>query len=220
MMAPQDMMSMIASGVATAATVVGGGRVLYKWLAGEKSKLIQDYEFAKAFLHELASNPNLHPYVREKGYQALTGRAGLDDTEVVEYILTLEKPERCLRDYMLSKGLLEQVETSGNLRLSFKRWYHQDPTVRKWLSRLLASTYFVCALVALAPLALALPFDISGKRIILLLLITLPTFGYVALSALFAFAKLVRGERLVERQLQHTVRQFIPPSGNGFIERS
>lgn len=60
------------------------------------------------FLQEVNSNKQLHPFLREKGYQAIAGDKQIGANEI-EYLLSLKGPERALRDYVLGRPYLEHL---------------------------------------------------------------------------------------------------------------
>ena len=92
----------------------------YEITTSKKSSFKDDYRFAKEFLEDVAKKPDLHPYVIEKGYQAIAGNNNLSSKEVV-YLLSLEEPSICLKDYVLSKEYLELKEVNGSFRIFLQK---------------------------------------------------------------------------------------------------
>ncbi|WP_084978346.1 hypothetical protein [Plesiomonas shigelloides] len=109
--------------------ILGIWKILYEFKTGRKAHLSAEYEFAKKFLSEIDSQ-NIHPFPLEKGYQAIAGTNTVKASEV-EYILTLEDPVQCLKDYVLSKQLMDKMDTSGDLMLGFRKKYSKRWS-RKW----------------------------------------------------------------------------------------
>lgn len=110
--------------------IFGAGKALYEAIAGNKSRLREEYKFARDFLTEVDSEKNLHPFAVEKGYQAIAGTASIKSEEVA-YILTLENSARCLRDFVLSRKYIEHLNTAGNLQIAFADKYRR-PWSRTW----------------------------------------------------------------------------------------
>ena len=82
--------------------IMGAAKIIYELILGSKSKLREEYRFSKEFLNDLSQNKNLHPFVIEKGYQAIAGTSTVNGEEI-SYLLSLEKPVECINDYVLAK---------------------------------------------------------------------------------------------------------------------
>ncbi|RFA30004.1 hypothetical protein CAI21_07220 [Alkalilimnicola ehrlichii] len=106
--------------VLAAVAVIGLWPILYGIIAGKKIRLREEYRFAKEFLDDLASGRQMHPYALEKGCQAIAGTTAIKAIEV-QYILTLENPASCLRDFVLARSYLEHLETAGDLKITFSK---------------------------------------------------------------------------------------------------
>lgn len=79
------------------AGTIGVAKIFYEILIGKRNRMSEEYKFAKVFLEELGANKNLHPFIREKGYQAIAGDNQLGSNEI-EYLLSLQQPDLALRD--------------------------------------------------------------------------------------------------------------------------
>ncbi len=178
------------------------GKIIYDIRTVRKSRLQEDYKFAKQFLEEIRTNPNLHPFAIEKGYQAIAGSVLLSSEEIA-YLLSLKNPVQCLNDYLLSKKCLQALEMNGDLRLTYKKKY-LSPKSRKLRKRMFFFVYMICLFLMFSP------FFVPQYPI--LLFITIPAFGYYAWLALDAHFKIVRAEHLVGNQEKHT-QLFKLPSG-------
>jgi hypothetical protein len=75
---------------------VGATKIYYELTNKGKGQLRDEYRFSKEFLQEVADNPAMHPFLKEKGYQALAGDHRLSAAEV-EYLLSLQKPDQVNR---------------------------------------------------------------------------------------------------------------------------
>lgn len=188
----------IAKIVAAGFAIFQVGKALYEIASGNKPKLRDEYRFARDFLDDLASKKDLHPFAVEKGYQAIAGTTTIKGEEVA-YILTLENPVRCLRDFVLSRKYIEHINTTGDLQIAFTRKY-QNPWARSWRKFVYVTAYVIFAFGAVLPLLLGKPLGLQPKPVFILFAFTLPVCGFVAWSSLQSFARIYRGEKLVESQ--------------------
>ena len=194
-------MELIIRSILVVPAVLGAGKIIYDITVGKRAHLREEYKFAKEFLSH-AKKDGIHPFVLEKGYQAIAGTSTLSP-EDISYILSLKKPSQCLKDYVLSNQLMDKLKTEGNLKLNFKRKY-QKSWFRTWLKFFYSSGYFLLAFIALSPVVVSNYFGISGLHSLLLLAFTLPLAGTLAWSSLIAYARVKRGEELISNQEKHT----------------
>lgn len=179
---------------------------IYEFRFNKKSRLREEYKFSKNFLSDI-NECKLHPYAIEIGYQAIAGTEIVKPNEI-EYILSLENPAQCLKDYILSRQLMEKLETKGNLSLKFKKKYIKNWS-RKWRKGMYFSLYMVFAFIALSPVIVSKYINIEFSKTFALLVISLPFGGIYAWAALNAHSKIKRGEHLMTNQKQHTQRVVI-----------
>lgn len=178
-------------------------KVLYDIGIGKKSNLREEYKFAKEFLDD-TDKTKLHPFTLGKGYQAIAGTDAVNAKEI-EYILSLENPIQCLKDFILSKQLFERLETEGDFNLVFKKKY-QSSFSRWWRKKLYFSLYFALAFTAISPVILPKALGLEFVDIFLPLFFTVPCFGFYAWMALEVFGKLNRAEHLASSQKQYYQR--------------
>lgn len=190
------------------AAIFGVGRVIYDVTVGKKTRLRDDYKFAKEFLSDLKENPDLHPFALEKGYQAIAGSTALKSEEIA-YLLSLDNPGKCLQDYVLAKEYLQHLNTTGDLQLSFAEKY-SAPWARNWRKAVYLTLYFLLAFASVSPLFLAEKAGIKLIQLFTLLAFTLSIFGFYAWASLKSFARIKRGEKLVQNQSKHTKKIMIP----------
>lgn len=195
------------------AAIIGTGRVIYEIMIGKKSRLRDDYKFAKEFLSDLKEKPDLHPFAIEKGYQAIAGSTTLKSEEIA-YLLSLENPGKCLKDYVLSKKYLQHLNTSGDLQLSFSEKYSAS-WARNWRKALYLTLYFGLAFAALSPLILAKAGVTKPVQLLTFLAITVPFFGFYAWASLRSFTQIYRGEKLILNQSKHTRKILLPQEFRG-----
>jgi len=191
--------------------VIGTGKVLYDITIGKKTNLREEYKFAKEFLDD-TNKVELHPYTLDKGYQAIAGTYIVNAKEV-EYILSLVNPIQCLKDFVLSKTLFEELKTKGNLSLIFKKKFKSSFS-RWWRKTVYLMAYFSLALFAFSPFLLIQVVDSSNSNSLLQLIFTLPLGGYSAWISLNAYAKIKRAEHLINNQSSHTQKVLLNSSLN------
>jgi hypothetical protein len=180
------------------------GKIFYDVTTGRKSRLREDYKFAKEFLEDIKNNPDLHPFAVEKGYHAIAGSVALKSEEVA-YLLSLKNPGKCLNDYVLSRKYLRAINIDGDFRLEFSKKY-SSLLSRRIRKIFYISLYAIFGIIALAPI-------FAPSKFAILFFITLPGFGYYALFFLNLYIQIYRGEQLVNNQKRHT-QKILLPTGN------
>lgn len=198
--------ALITKIVLAAAAIFTASKVLFDIFYGKRSNIRDEYSFSKKFFDDL-ENGKLHPYVVEKGYQAIAGTTNVKASEVA-YILSLKNPVQCLRDFVLSKDLFERLETNGSFKLVFKRKY-KSKFSRSWRMAMYFVLYFVFAFLAFAPFVISTVTKSSFSTYIVQLAITFPVFGSYAWFALKSYGQLKRGEYLFNNQSQHTSKVIV-----------
>jgi len=121
--------------------MVVAGKVIIELSAGSKARRKDDYRFAKEFLNDLNSD-NLHPLAVERGFYAIAGTGDVKANDI-EFLLSLEEPQRRLKDYVFSRNIVELNEV--NHKFEFKKKYRSDFSRRwrKWRSLLLYLLFFL-----------------------------------------------------------------------------
>ncbi|UGQ44798.1 hypothetical protein [Massilia endophytica] len=196
--------------VSTLLAVVGAARIMYELAMGRHHRMRDEYRFARDFLTAIKEEPDMHPFVREKGYHAIAGDRSIG-SEAIEYLISLQRPERALKDYVLGRSYIEHLPSSGNLQIEFRPKYYTSfsRTWRKWTYGVL---YFVLAFVAFVPLVFSGVLGLALGQTVLLFLLCLVTFGSCSFLALKEAASIYRAEMLVSHQDKH-VQQIIVQSG-------
>jgi hypothetical protein len=193
--------STIIKSIAAIATLVGAGKAYYDLIAGKSVRLRDDYRFSREFLNDIQKG-DLHPYSIEKGYQALANSTVVSTSEI-EYILTLENPVKCLRDYVLAHHYLEKISVDGNHKISFKQKY-VSKWPRLWRKILHIVLYGAFAFLAFTPLIFGKMLDLQLSQIVIAQCIAFPCFGMYAWFSLKSFARIFRGENIVFNQSKQT----------------
>lgn len=195
-------LDLILKGCTLLVGVVGAGKLLYDLSISKRSRMREEYNFAKNFLEEANTNPTLHPFLREKGYQAIAGDRQMSADEI-EYLLSLERPDRALRDYALGRSYLEHFARSGNFHIKFKKKY-QKKWSQQWRIYLYAGLYIALGFLAFSPLIFATIFPMSNTQTFLTLLLSVIVCGPYAWLSLIASTRIYRAQMLVEHQHKHT----------------
>ncbi|RDI96858.1 hypothetical protein DVT68_19815 [Dyella solisilvae] len=195
---------LLIKGAGIVIAAVGAAKLLYDVFIGKRGRMREEYSFAKQFLDEVATNKQLHPYLREKGYQAIAGDSQLGADEI-EYLLSLKSPQRALRDFVLGHPYVELLSTAGDLKIGFKRKY---TTVwsRAWRKYFFGAVYFVLFGLAFFPLLFAQVRGIAPMKVFGSLLVSFGVLGPYAYFSLMASTRVYRAEQLVKNQDKHVQR--------------
>jgi len=102
---------------------VGLWKVRDELLRSRRGHFRDEYKFAAEFLDAVSRlGSTMHPYLKQKGYQALAGGAHLRIAEI-EYLMSFQEPVRALEDYALGKKYLVHLSTAGSDQLEFGARY-------------------------------------------------------------------------------------------------
>lgn len=182
--------------------IIGAAKIIFDLSAGSKAKLRDEYRFAKEFLNDLTQEPKLHPLAIEKGYYAIAGTVTIKSKEI-EYILSLENPDRCLKDYTLSRKYLEHLGDNENTKIDFAKKY-KKPWARTWRKAAYIIIYVLGGFAAMSPFLLQKFLSTDTKQVLVFSALTIPTFGFFAFDSLRSFIKIYSAESLVKNQNKHT----------------
>ncbi|WP_145927148.1 hypothetical protein [Jeongeupia sp. USM3] len=199
----------ISKMVALVVAIAGVGWRMLDFIYSNKSRLREEYKFARDFFEDLTSQRALHPFVIEKGYHAISGTTAIKGEEVA-YILTLENSAQFLRDFVLSRKYLDYLNSAEYSQIVFARKY-QNRWSRTWRKGIYFSGYVVFAFSALSPLVLATTLAFQSKQLFGFLAFTLPVFGWLAFDAIRSFARIYRGEKLVASQQKYMKKVVLSP---------
>lgn len=184
----------------TILALFGVAKIVNELVSKKKSKLKEDYTFSKSFFEDIKKD-NLHPYLLEKGYQALAGSHVVNAKEIA-YILTLKDSERWLRDYIFSIKYLIFSATSNKEEINFSKKYKKKWS-RLWRKSFYLLTYILFALLAMSPFLLSQGKSVPIGNVLIQLAFTLPVFGIIAGLALIEGLKIKKAEELCEKQETH-----------------
>lgn len=80
-------------------------RTIYQIWIFLQNHLHQNYKLAKEIFDDIQNNPSMHPYVLERGYQALAKSKNIKIREA-EYLTSLENPNSSLTNYIKARSYL------------------------------------------------------------------------------------------------------------------
>lgn len=163
---------------ALVASAFGAWKVLAELARAKRSTLREEYRFAKEFFADLQSKVPLHPYVRDKGFEALAGDKLLTSREV-EYLVGLPDPARSLREFANARKYLEHAVTAGDSQLMLRKKYQGNLTLQAILMGYIL-LFLSAYTLAWSPLIFpSIPQGFS-IRIVVALPITVIAFGPIA----------------------------------------
>jgi hypothetical protein len=195
----------------------GAAKVIHEISTGRRSHMRDEYKFAKEFMEALAAPDPMHPFLREKGFQAIAGDNQLSADEV-EYLLSLQKPDQALRNYVLGKRYIDHLPHMGNLQVKFRAKY-EGSWSRNWRKTFYLLAYTLLVFLAFSPLLLSKFLFQSFTEVLTAFGLTLLVFGPYAWFSLVAVTRIYRAEKLVRNQSKHT-QSIVLGSSNNVIERT
>lgn len=176
-------------------------KLTYDWLYSRKGRLRDEYKFAKYFLKDLEENRQMHPFVKQKGFQAIAGDSRLSASEI-EYLLTLHDSARALRDYVLGRPYLQHYATAQANQVAFQKKY-QLKWPRLWRKLCYLGLYFLFFTGAFAPLFLPAFKSLQASQSLVLFAFTFSLLAPPGFLALRAGVRINRAEHLVANQHKH-----------------
>lgn len=187
-------------------TIVFGGSTLWfaikQNLDGNKNSRREEYKFAKLFFDELNAKPEMHPFARKKGFQAIGRNQDLPPS-VIEHLMTLRDPVAALSDYESSRGYLKNTEVLGKAKLNFaSNLFFATETRRNWISRTYAACAIIFYLFAFTPWILLTLGKIPVSLAVNASVAFSPIGLAVSIGAAREFLQLRRAMRLVKMQNQ------------------
>jgi hypothetical protein len=209
------MYDLIFKAVTVIIGAIGAWKVIYELSIGRRGRMREEYKFAKEFLDQVKDG-GMHPFVREKGFQAIAGDARLRGEEV-EYLLSLEEPARALKDYVIGRPYLEHV--GGEMvSIRFKGKY-QRTWYRKFRLYSSGSLYVVLVLLAFSPLFLSKTMFKEPGQLLTALIVCFVAFVPNAWSALDSSMRIYRAGELVRNQRKYT-QKIVLAEGKAKIKRA
>ncbi|MGF1727065.1 hypothetical protein [Photobacterium nomapromontoriensis] len=188
--------------ISAVVTILGLIKIFSDLSTTKRTTLQNNYKFIKEFLNDIneaeSNDKPLHPFVLEKGYQALAGTDTVSSREV-KYILTLQDSSQCLHDFIFAKTLFDRLSTDGDLKIKFRKKYNKI-WIRNSYKVLTLVSYVVLAFISISPLIFMTYLNLSLSQMATILIVTFPIFGFFAYISLNNFSQFIRAERLYNNQ--------------------
>lgn len=181
---------------------VATSKLLHDWINLRQGKLREEYRFAKDFLADLRTQEDMHPFQRQKGFQAIAGDATLSAGEI-EYLLTLHDSARALKDYVLGRQYLKHFATASGAQIAFASKYDAS-WPRLWRKVGYFVLYFSFFTGAFSPMLLPALKVLPAGQALSLFFFTFLLFFPAAVLALIAGVRIARAEVLVKNQHKHS----------------
>lgn len=164
----------------------------------KKSHMREEYKFVKEFLNDVKNNKEMHPFLIEKGFQAIACERWAEARDI-DFIISLEEPTRSLNDFIQGRNYLEFKENEYDKRIVFKQKY-QARWRRNFIKVAALFLYLCFCILTLLPWLLQPYLKINVGTAVISLLFTIPAFGSYAYMCLNWGANVVAAERLVKRK--------------------
>ncbi len=169
-----------------------------KFTDSSRSSLREQYKFAKEVMKDLKEEQDIHPFLKEKGLQAIAGSKDIA-AEEIDYILSLRSPSSRLTEFMKAQKLLTLFGNEGYRKFCFKGRYNKK-TYRFVLKIFYGCIYFLSVFAAFYPIVFANSLNIEPFKLALTILIVFIIFVFYAIVAANAFLKITLAENLVSKQ--------------------
>lgn len=172
-------------------------KLLLEVVLNRKPRLREEYKFVKEFLADVTSQSQIHPYLIEKGYRAISGKENLTATEIL-YLLSQPDPSLALKRYSIARRYVEYSETTQHVNFRSK---YSSKKRREKEKIFYSFGYFFSAALAFFPLFFAS--NLFGRNWLManeFIFTFLLAFGPLAVLWLFEYSSIVSGEQLVESQ--------------------
>lgn len=173
--------------------VIGTWKLVVEFLRGRHGHLREEYRFAQEFLSKVAENPNMHPFLLQKGYQAIAGDTRLSAAEI-EYLISLQDAPRALKDFILGRPYLDYLATASGAKIALKSRF-QGRWSRWWRKGAYLVSYVGCYSLGVSPIYLA-----KTGQVLPMFALTASVCFPAAYFALKAGIRIARAEVLVKNQ--------------------
>lgn len=187
--------------VALAGVLVAIWRLIIEMPRGRQGSLRDEYKFLKEFLSDLKKESDMHPFLMEKGYQAISGGVIISSAEM-EYILQLHGSVDALRKFVSGRRYLDFYAMAVDEKFKFKEKYIRRKA-RLWRKWLYAAVYFICSSIAVSPLLLPGFKMMSPEKTFEVFIFTFPMFFSIAILAARAAVRVNNAESLVKNQIRY-----------------
>jgi hypothetical protein len=188
---------------ALVASVFTTWKIIVEMLRGRHGHLREEYKFAREFFKDVADHPNMHPFLKQKGYQAIAGDTQIS-SNVIEYLLTLTNSSQALKDFVFGRSYLTYLTTASatGFQIAFRKKY-MTKRYRTWRKVGYFLLFMVCYLIGSAPLLLPIAKAIPPAQSLTIFATAALLFFPPSFFALREGVRIARAEVLVENQYKH-----------------
>lgn len=181
------------------ALILGILKVIYEVWTYLQNRLHQNYKLAKEIFDDIHNNPSMHPYVLERGYQALAKSKNIKIPEA-QYLTSLVNPNSSLTNYIKAKSYL-LFSPDKDKKVEFQK-KHESKLLRRIRKAFHMSLYWIFGFIAIFPIFF-LGVLVPNKELWTSALVIgtfLINFGALSLFSLDEYFIIRRAEELVENQ--------------------
>ncbi|AMV48523.1 hypothetical protein [Paraburkholderia caribensis] len=176
----------------------GAAKVYYELSLGKVTRMREQYRFAKEYFADIKSGEANHPFLREKGLQAIIGDERLHANDI-KYLLRLKEPAKAIEYFALGKRYLQLRRSGEDEAIEFRRPYRGEWS-RRWRKQTFLGLYGISAFVGYGPIAFSKYLFSSQQSLLTACALTIPVGSYYAWMALKAAVRINRAESLVKSQ--------------------
>ncbi len=200
-------------GVLTAVVAAGFGafKTYMDFSQVQRGRLRDEYKFAKDFFLDAKDEGGMHPFLKEKGLQAIAGTTSINPVEI-QYLLTLKGAPQAIKNYVFGRKYLQHLEGWGNLQVAYKDKY-SSKRYRTALKGWYLFWYGLFVFAAGSPYVFSGYIPGGAGMSPGLLLLTVVFFSPYAFLALRAGVRISHAEHLVEHQEAHTQAIIVADQG-------
>jgi hypothetical protein len=180
---------------------IGTWKLIVEFLRGRHGQLREEYKFAREFLNDIRNTPSMHPFLKQKGYQAIAGDTRLGAAEI-EYLLTLQEAPQALRDFVIGRQYLQYLATATGPQIVFKEKF-QSWWSRTWRKAWYLMLYVVCFLLGFSPILLTTFRGAQPAQALIAFFFTSALFFPAGFFALHSGVRITRAEALTKGQCKN-----------------
>ncbi|WP_443797747.1 hypothetical protein, partial [Burkholderia vietnamiensis] len=176
----------------------GAAKVYYDLSLGKVTRMREQYRFAKEYFSDIKSGDASHPFLREKGLQAIVGDERLHASDI-EYLLRLKEPAKAIEYFGLGQRYLQLRRSGVDEAIEFRRPYRGEWS-RRWRKWTFLGLYGFFAFVGYSPITFSSYLFSTQQSLLTVCALTIPVGSFYAWMALKAAVRIKRAETLVKSQ--------------------
>lgn len=194
----EDVLKIVGAVVAIATSMFTLWQLTKSDKQGRWGRMRDEYKFAKEFLVELRTTPEMSDFEKAKGYQAIAGFQAIGVKEG-DYLMSLEEPARAMDRYVLGFDYVEHDPERETEQIQFLKKY-RPKLARESRKAFYITVYVICVFFAVAPMFMARFFGAQLGALLLSVMSCLLVFLPGAWVSLQSYSKIIAAERLVGNQ--------------------